>query len=231
MSDELPPRPRDPGRRPQAGGVRSALGEAAEPAPVPGDGHGDDGGDGRRPPPNRRALGLAIVAVIVILVLAALVGGSAPPGGATFPPAGATAGVAGGAAAVTRGEVVRVLAGQGLQVEDATRPYRPAEAPGFAAAPRIVVRAILADDPDHGLIVIYEFLDPSAASAAAQAQAAYVASGVGRVQFANDTQFVIRVLGSTAVFYAWSPPVTTDQRAAAIAAALETVGVGVPVPG
>jgi hypothetical protein len=119
----------------------------------------------------------------------------------------------------------------GLQVEDATRAYRPAEAPAFATAPRIVVRAILPDDPDHGLLVIYEFIDQSAATAAAEAQAAYVASGVGRVQFPNGTQFVIRVLGSTAVFYAWSPPVTTDQRAAAIATALETLGVGVPVPG
>jgi hypothetical protein len=180
---------------------------------------------------NRRALGLALLAVLVIVVLGALVGGGAPPGGATFPPAGATTGVAGGAAAVTRGEVARAHATAGLQVEDAARTYRPAEAPAFATAPRIVVRAVLAGDPDRGLIVIYEFLDPAAATAAAEAQAAYVASGVGRVQFPNETRFVIRVLGSTAVFYAWSPAVATDPGAAAIAAALEAVGVGVAVPG
>jgi len=225
MSDELPPRRPDPGRRTAAGSERPASGESGGPAPGPGD------DDGPRPSPNRRALGLAIVAVLVILVLAALVGGSAEPGGATFPPAGATTGVAGGAAAVTRGEVARALGAAGLQVEDATRAYRPAEAPGFATAPRVVIRAILPDDPDHGLIVIYEFVDPMAASAAAEAQASYVASGVGRVQFSNDTQFVIRTLGSTALFYAWSPAVSTDPRAAAIATALETVGVGVPVSG
>ncbi|MCI0583540.1 MAG: hypothetical protein L0227_11755 [Chloroflexi bacterium] len=174
---------------------------------------------------------MAIVVVLVILVLAALVGGSTPPGVATFPPAGATTGVAGGASAVTRGEVVRALGAAGLQVEDATRAYRPAEAPGFATAPRVVIRAILPDDPGRGLIVIYEFVDAAAATSAARAQADYVASGVGRVQFANDTQFVIRTLGATAVFYAWSPAGATDPQASAIAIALETIGIAVPVPG
>ncbi|MEW5992208.1 MAG: hypothetical protein AB1736_12800 [Chloroflexota bacterium] len=169
--------------------------------------------------------------MLAVLVLAALVGGSTPLGGATFPPAGATTGVAGAAAAVTRSEVARALGVAGVQLEDATRAYRPAEAPGFAAAPRIVVRAILPDDPDHGLIVIYEFVDAGAASVAAQAQADYIASGVGRVQFPNDARFVIRTLGATALFYAWSPAAATDPRAAAIATALETVGVGIPVPG
>jgi hypothetical protein len=228
MSDELPPRPHVRSR-PSA----SSDEPPAAPAPAPGTGQGaaTPGADGERRSTNRRALGLAVLAVLVLAVVAALAGGSTPPGAATFPPAGATTGAAGGASAVTRSEVARALAVAGLQVEEATRAYRPAEAPAFATAPRIVVRAILPDDPDHGLLVIYEFIDQSAAAAAAEAQAAYVASGVGRVQFPNETQFVIRVLGSTAVFYAWSPPVTTDQRAAAIATALETLGVGVPVPG
>jgi hypothetical protein len=230
MSDELPPRP-------QVRSRPSASSDQPPAGPAPGTGQGaapgaaTPGADGERSSANRRALGLAVLAVLVLVVVASLVGGSTPPGGATFPPAGATTGAAGGASAVTRGEIARALAVAGLQVEDATRAYRPAEAPAFATAPRIVVRAILPDDPDHGLLVIYEFIDQSAATAAAEAQAAYVASGVGRVQFPNETQFVIRVLGSTAVFYAWSPPVTTDQRAAAIATALETLGVGVPVPG
>jgi hypothetical protein len=228
MSDELPPRPQVRGR-PSASSDEPPAARA--PAPGTGQGAAAPGPDGERRSANRRALGLAVLAVLVLVVVASLAGGSTPRGGATFPPAGATTGPAGGASAVTRSEVARALAVAGLQVEDATRAYRPAEAPAFATAPRIVVRAILPDDPDHGLVVIYEFIDQSAATAAAEAQAAYVASGVGRVQFPNDTQFVIRVLGSTAVFFAWSPPVTTDQRAAAIATALETLGVGVPVPG
>jgi hypothetical protein len=171
------------------------------------------------------------VAVVAIVVIAALVGGSNPPGGATFPPAGATTGTAGGAAAVTRAEVVRALAAQGLQVEDATRPFRPAEAPAVATAPRIVVRAILADDPDHGLIVVYELSSPQAASAAAAEQATYIASGVGRVQFPNDARFVLRVVGSTVVFFSWSPAGSPDPRTAAIATALETLGLAVTIPG
>ena len=184
-----------------------------------------------RPTPDRRALWIALVAVGAIVVIAALVGGSAPPGGATFPPVGATTGAAGSATAVTRGDVARALAAQGIQVEDAARPYRPAEAPAFATAPRLVIRAILPDDPDHGLLVIYEFADPTAASAAAEEQAAYIASGVGRVQFPNDARFVIRVVGSTAIFFTWSPAVSPDERTASIATALEGLGLGVTVPG
>ena len=209
MTDELPPRPVDPGRR---------AGVTADPAP-------------ERTSANRRAIVLTLVVVLAVLVLGALAGGSNLPGGATFPPVGATAGQAGSAAAVTRGEVARALAASGLQLEDATTTYRPAEAPAFATAPRIVVRAILPDDPGHGLLLIYEFLDQATAVAAAEAQAAYVGGGVGRVQFPNDTRFVIRVLGSTAVFYAWSPPTSADRRAPTIEAALETLGIGVPVPG
>lgn len=226
MSDELPPRPNDPRRRSESGGPPPVV-EAS--APGPGETPAATAAD--RPLASRRALGFAILAVLIVIILAALVGGGAPPGGSTFPPAGATTGTAGGAAAVTRGEVAQALATVGIQVEDAARSYRPAEAPAFATAPRIVVRAILPDDPDRGLLVIYEFLDPAAATAAAEAQAAYVASGVGRVQFPNETRFVIRVLGSTAIFYAWSPAVSLDARAADIATALETVGIGVAVPG
>jgi hypothetical protein len=180
--------------------------------------------------PNRRALGIATVVVLALIVVAALVGGGQTPGSATFPPAGATSGPAGGVAAATRGDVIRALSGQGLQAEDTAAPYRPAEAPGLATAPRIVVRAILPDDPDHGLIVIYELSSPAAANAAAEEEAAYIASGVGRVQFPNDARFVIRVVGSTVVFFTWSPANSPDARTAAIGTALETLGSGIEVP-
>ena len=183
------------------------------------------------PLPNRRALGIAVIGALAFVVIAALVGGAAPRGAASFPPAGATTGVAGSAATVTRGDVARALAAQGIQVEDVTRPYRPAEAPAFATAPRLVIRAILPDDPDHGLVVIYEFADPAAASAAAEEEAAYIASGVGRVQFPNDARFLIRVVGSTAIFFTWSPAASLDARTASIATALEGLGLGVTVPG
>ncbi|MBA3877512.1 MAG: hypothetical protein C0498_11390 [Anaerolinea sp.] len=186
--------------------------------------------DGRSSP-NRRALAIAAAVVLVLLVVAALVGGGAtPPGAATFPPVGATAGPAGAAAAATRVDVARALSARGLQSEDASRPYRPAEAPAFATAPRVVLRAILPDDPDRGLIVIYELSSPMAAAAAAEEQAAYIASGVGRVQFPPDSKFVIRVVGSTAVFFTWSQANAPDPRTATVAIALESLGLGVPVP-
>ena len=183
------------------------------------------------PSANRRALAIAGLAVLALVVVAALAGGVAtPPGAPTFPPAGATAGPAGGSAAATSSDLVRAIAARGLQSEPATRPYRPAEAPQFATAPRVVLQVLLPDDPDHGLVVVYEFLGPAVARAAAQEQAAYVASGIGRVQFPPDTRFVVRVVGSTAVFFSWSPANSPDVRIESIAAALESVGSGVPIP-
>lgn len=184
-----------------------------------------------RPSANRRALAIAVVAVVSLLIVAALASGAATPSGTpTFPPAGATAGPAGSLAAATTAAVALALAARGLQSEPATRPYRPAEAPQFATAPRAVLRAILPDDPDHGLIVVYEFLGPAAAAEAASEQAAYIASGIGRVQFPPDARFLLRVVGSTAVFFSWSPANSSDPRIESIPVALETVGAGVPIP-
>lgn len=185
----------------------------------------------RRSTTNRQALAIAVVAVIGLVAVAALASGTATaPGAPTFPPAGATAGPAGGSAAATVAEVTRALAARGLQSEPVTQPYRPAEAPQFATAPRTVLRAILPDDPEHGLIVVYEFLGPAAAGAASTEQAAYVASGIGRVQYPPDARFIIRVVGSTAVFFSWSPANSPDPRVESIPAALQSVGAGVPIP-
>ncbi len=183
------------------------------------------------PGSNRRALAIAVVGVLGLAVVAALASGSArPPGAPTFPPVGATAMPPGNSAAATRTDVVRALAAQGLLSEDGTRPYRPAEAPRLATAGRSILRAILPEDPDHGLIVIYEFSSPAIATAAAREQAAYVASGVGRVQFPPYTRFIIRVVGATAVFFSWSPANSPDARTESIPAALESIGTGMPIP-
>lgn len=212
---------------PDAGGSSAAT-PASEPEPAAGAPEPSDEG----PSPNRRALAIAGIAVLLIVAVVALVGGTAGrPGDPTFPPVGVTPGPAGSVAAATRGEVVRALAVQGLQAEDAARSYRPAEAPEFATAPRLVVRAILPEDPDHGRIVIYEFASPPAATSAAASQAVYLASGVGRVQFPPDARFVLRVVGATAVFFTWSPAGSRDARTAQIGTALETLGLGVAIPG
>ncbi|MBI3746433.1 MAG: hypothetical protein HY264_07935 [Chloroflexi bacterium] len=181
----------------------------------------------------RRALVIAIVVVVLLVIGAAFVAGPAvAPSAPTFPPAGATTPPAGAAAAATRGDIAAALAAVGLQVEDIRAPYRPAESARLTTAPRVVIRAVIPNDPDHGRIVIYEFLSTADATAAANEQAVYLASGVGRVQFTPDTQFTVRVVGSTVVFYAWSAAGSPDAtRAGAVATALATLGFAVPVSG
>lgn len=184
-----------------------------------------------RPSTNRRALAIALVVVLGLVGVAALASEVATRRAMpTFPPAGVTAPPAGESAAATAAQLTRALAARGLLVEPAIVPYRPAEAPRFATAPRTVLRAILPDDPDHGLIAVYEFISPASAAAAADEQAAYVASGIGRVQFPPDARFIVRVVGSTAVFFSWSPANSPDPRIESIPAALQTLGTGVPIP-
>jgi hypothetical protein len=186
----------------------------------------------RLPSANRRALAIAILVVVVLLIIgAAFAGKVAAPGNQTFPPVGASTGPAGDAAQGTRASIAAALGAANLQVEDVQTAYRPAESPRLAAAARLVIRAVIPDDPDHGRIVIYEFPNSADATAAAQEQATYLASGVGRVQFPTDTQFTLRVVGATVVFYDWSAANSHDPtRAAVVSTALETLGFPVAVP-
>ncbi len=181
---------------------------------------------------NRRALTITALVVGAFLVVVALVGGrGATLGSPTFPPDGATTAPAGAASAATRASLASALAAQGLQIEDVLAPFRPAESPRLAAAPRIVVRAVLSADPDHGRVVIYEFLDSPSATAAAQEQAMYLKTGVALVQFPPQTRFMLRVVGSTVVFYAWSAGNSSDPAGVeAVATAVRSIGFDVPVP-
>lgn len=151
--------------------------------------------------------------------------------GATLPPAPSEPGVATGAdVAATRAALASALGAVNLQLSDPQVPHRPAEGPLLAAARRAVFQTVLPDDPAHGFVSVYLLADERAATAAARDQAAYIASGPGRVQFVPDTRFVIRQVGPTVVFFAWSPMNSPDPRTADIQKALETVGTGIPVP-
>ncbi len=177
-------------------------------------------------PAARRAL--VPIAVLVLGGCGIGAGGVAP---VTLPPQSFGPGGSGTAVLTTAREVVEAALGtRRVVVDEPQVPYRPAETAAFAAARRTVLQAVLPDDPAHGYIAIYEFADPTAAAAAAAEQAAYVGSAVGRVQFPTGTQFVIRVLGSTVVFYA-SPPESPDEQEADVVTALRTIGTEVPVPG
>lgn len=130
----------------------------------------------------------------------------------------------------TRVELVRVLGEHNLILSDSQAPVRPAESLLLTAVPRAVYQVVLPKDPTRGFIVVYEFADSPRAAAAAAEEQAYLATGPGRVQTPQGTVTIIRQVGSTVVFYGWLPGVALDSSAAGIQAALETLGVGFPVP-
>ena len=174
-----------------------------------------------------RSAGLA--ATVVLAAVACAPGGgvvvtSIPPG--TLGPVGTVT----DATRTTRAELVRVLGERRLILQDTDAPFRPPEDARFTTAPRQVFQVILPEAPSEGFIVVYEFPSVSAASEAATAQAAYLASGPVRVQSAFGTRHVLRLVGSTVVLYTWVPEGADDPLQAEIQPALETLGVGVPIP-
>ena len=173
----------------------------------------------------RRALALALV----VAALAACSTATAPA--ITYPPASAQPTTADTPAidlALTT--LVTALGEQSLVLQDPQRPFRPAEGPALAGTPRVIRQVILPDDPGEGYLVVYDLTEPTRAAAAGAEQAAYLATGPGRVQTPIGTQHIIRQVGSTIVLYSWIPGTSPDERMPRIADALETVGIGIPVP-
>ena len=173
-----------------------------------------------------RSTGVALVLAAAALAGCSLTGTAVT----TFPPASFGAGTTTAAASETRRIVELAISGAGLRASLPSVVYRPAESASLAAAPRLVLQVQLADDPGHGYIVIYELGDATTADAAAREQAAYVASGIGFVQFPPGSEFVIRTVGATVVFFSWSPSNSPDPLTSKIPVALQTVGTDIPVP-
>jgi len=138
-----------------------------------------------------------------------------------------TMGVTGQAADITHAQVVSALGAASIQSLDPQAPYRPGESPALANVPRRVVQAILPDEPQGGYIVIYELPSSGQAESVGKDFLRYLGSGLGQVQYPRDTQFVLRQVGETLVFYPWSPQASTDPGAAGVAAALQAVGTAV----
>ena len=134
------------------------------------------------------------------------------------------------AVSLTRSSLEIALRDRGLSMTDAQVPFRPAESPRLTDAPRAVYQVVLPKDPAGGYLVVYEFPDPDLANQAAQEQAQYLATGPGRVQSSLEAVDVIRVVGSTVILYEWIPGEAKDPTAAGIQPALETLGLGIPVP-
>jgi hypothetical protein len=179
--------------------------------------------------PRQRGLGRSVLAVAIA---AGLVGGCGSADGpvTTFPASTIGPGrTVTPAVGQTRAALVAALAAQRLVLSDVQTPYRPAEAPLLATAPRAVYQVTLPEEPDKGYIVVYEFLDPGRAAEAAAEQQRYLATGPGKVQTEQGTVHVIRSVGTTVVVYSWLPQDATDPGAPGIQTALETLGVGYPV--
>ena len=183
----------------------------------------------RRMEPGCRHAGRSVLALAVVI---GLVAGCAATDSSvtTFPPS--TLGpdrTVTPAVGQTRAALVTALGAQRLVLRDVQTPYRPAEAPLLATAPRAIYQVTLPDDPDKGYIVVYEFLEPGLAAAAAAEQQQYLATGPGKVQTAQGTVHVIRGVGTTMIVYDWLPQDAKDSSAPGIQTALETLGVGYPV--
>ncbi|MEA2026997.1 MAG: hypothetical protein U9O18_09940 [Chloroflexota bacterium] len=115
----------------------------------------------------------------------------------------------------------------GARLEVPTAAYRPSEPESLLQAPRVVMRADLADTGD-GYVVIYQTADRGAAEQRGQELAGYLGSGFGQTNFAADTQFSVGVLDDTVIFTSWSRRRSDDsERAEAVFDAI--AGVGEPV--
>ena len=174
--------------------------------------------------------GRALVATFVVAgaLLASCVGGA--PAARTSGPLPTAQPSASPAVEATLAQLDAALRARGLVVEPTLTAVRPAEPPSFAGVARWPFHAVLPDDPAGGYLVIYEFPAPALAADGGRDLAAYISSGPGRVQFAPDIRFVLRQVGSTLVFYPWSPASSPDRRTPDLAAALASVGSEVPIP-
>jgi hypothetical protein len=171
------------------------------------------------------------IAVVVVLVLMAIAvagcGSAATPPPAPDPTPRPTISPA---VALTQVQLEGALRATGLVLQPTELTVRPGEPPSLRAVPRTAFRAVLPDDPEGGLIVVYELPDAAAATTAAADLAAYVTSGPGRVQYPPDVRHVLRQVGSTIVFFPWAPGSSPDPRTADVAAAVALVGTEVPIP-
>jgi hypothetical protein len=169
------------------------------------------------PPPWFIAIAIGSLLVAVVLLVLQLLGvgvGLAQP---TMPPTTQVS-------EVTRALVVQALEDASFQVQEPLTGYRPGESPELVNVPRRVVQAVTPEDPSAGYVVIYELPSANEADRVGGEFLAYLGGGTGAIQYPRDSQFVMRRVGPTLVFFPWSVQASPDARVAELAAALETVG-------
>lgn len=176
-----------------------------------------------------RVAAVALALAVTGLVAACGMGASGEP---PVPPPAASVGApttVSGAALQARGDVVRALGAAGVQVGDPQVPVLAPETPSLATVPRIVVQALLPGDPGHGFITIYDLPDSATARSLGMEQAAWLASGPGRVHFPPDAHLTLRQLGTSLVYFSWTPE-SGDPHLADVERAIETIGTAIDVP-
>ena len=181
-----------------------------------------------------RVAGAAVRMTVLSAAMIALAacGIAAPRGSVILPPrpTPSTEPTVTAAVAQTRLQVAGALATAGFQLTEPAVPFRPPESPRLAAAPRAIFQAVFAGDPNHGFIVVYEFTDTATAAIAAREMAGYLGTGPGRIQFPNDASHVLRQVGTTLIFYSWSPANAPGPEGGIIGLALTSVGQGFDIP-
>ena len=177
---------------------------------------------GRGGPPLLLA-GLALGSLVLgaLLILAQVLGIGAGPG--TTP----TQASGGQAARLTHDLVIKALGEASFQVQDPPNDYRPGESPELYSVPRGLVQVIIPSEPRGEFVVIYELPSGNEADRVGREFAAYLGGGPGAIQHPRDSQFVLRRVGPTLLFFAWSPSLSPDPRVAELAAVLGTIGTPV----
>jgi hypothetical protein len=173
-----------------------------------------------------------LLALLVVVLSLSACGVAAPAGSIALPPRTTPTPepTVTNAVAQTRLQIAAALAAAGFQLSVPTVPFRPPESARLAAAPRAVFQVVLPNDPTHGYIVVYEFPDAATANIAGQEMASYLGAGPGKVQFTPDTMHALRQLGTTLIFYSWSPANSPGPDAATIGQVLTSVGQGFDIP-
>jgi len=179
----------------------------------------------------RGALPAPVLAAVALVASLAACGIGATGSPASFPvqSVGPAATVT-AAVGQTRGAIVAALNPLRLQLDNPEQPFRPSESRLTSDAPRAVYQVVLPKDPNGGYIVVYEFPDANLARDAGNDLAGYLGTGAGRVGYPLDAQHTIRQLGTTLIFYTYSPSIAQDTGAAKIAEALATLGIGFAPP-
>jgi hypothetical protein len=125
-------------------------------------------------------------------------------------------------------DVEAALVAVGSRLDDSTGDYRPSEPTALVSAPRVVLRADLAD-ADDGFVLVYDAADAAQAATWAADLAAYLGSGYGQASYAADSRFSVASSGDAVIFTTWSPSRSSDPAAQAAFEAVASVGEAVEV--